>query len=270
MRTRSSPPLVSLLALAAPHDVSSAFAAGPEDAGGTRRRWEWEDWEDHAMRRRYENAGGFAYRQSCLTPEEFRVVRDELDRLALSLEPETGDSFATSRVGAAIPPGGPGGIHAVMGGGSMCRLVNRLEGSEGDEWTLSADVPVELRVYENGGSGMEWHVDDVLFDRPQVEVVFTVDNTSDCDTMWRLPGEGQDSLGFEVHSVQTTPNSALVLRAGGVEHKVSPLGSGRRRILKMAFVRRGCKLREDMARHASHHGVGRKRKKNSNKRKKKR
>ena len=96
--------------------------------------------------------------------------------------------------------------------------------------------------------------------------MFTVDNTSDCDTMWRLPGKGRDGRGFEVHSVQTTPNSALVLRAGGVEHKVSPLGSGRRRILKMVFVRRGCELREDMARHASHHGVERRRKKTKKKR----
>ena len=71
---------------------------------------------------------------------------------------------------------------------------------------------------------------------------------------------------------ECTPRAPpLVIRAGGVEHKVSPLGSGRRRILKMAFVRRGCELREDMARHASHHGGGKnKRKKMGNKGKKKR
>ena len=276
MRTRAPPLLVSLLVLTSPRDASSLRPAaagthtGPENAGTSRRHW-----EDRALRRRYDDAGGFAYRQSCLSPAEFRSVRDELDRLDLALEPETGDSFATKRLGCAIPKGGT--IHDVMGGGSVRRLVNRLEGGGeggGDEWTLSSDVPIELRVYEAGGSGMEWHVDDVLFDRPQVEVVFTVDNTSDCDTMWRLPvgEEGRDGRGgVEVRSVQTTPNSALVIRAGGVEHKVSPLGSGRRRILKMAFVRRGCELREDMARHASHHGGGKnKRKKMGNKGKKKR
>lgn len=137
---------------------------------------------------------------------------------------------------------------------------------------------------------MGWHVDDVLYEpEAQIEVVYTIENTSDCYTMWRtgagMPtnddnrnrrrddndadvdeGDGKrevrhigrdgssgDARRRDVRSIQTAPNSALMLAAGGAEHKVTPLTSGRRTILKMAYVRRGSGLIEDMAGHVSHH-----------------
>ena len=39
-------------------------------------------------------------------------------------------------------------------------------------------------MYEQKGAGMEWHIDDVLYNPEQIEVVYTVDNTSDCSTLW--------------------------------------------------------------------------------------
>ena len=106
---------------------------------------------------------------------------------------------------------------------------------------------------------MEWHVDDIIYQNTkQIEVVLTLENTSDCCTMWRphdqpvLPAasttskeeddelstsgsirreqENNNSSGneeFRVESVQTTPNSAILIKAGGVLHKVSPLSYGR-------------------------------------------
>ena len=120
---------------------------------------------------------------------------------------------------------------------------------------------------------MEWHIDDVLYEPPQVEVILTLDNTSDCNTMWRphdmpLLSNGEElrsptkSEGagpkYDMRSVQTTPNSALILKAGGVEHKVTPLTSGARTILKLAFVREGAAMREGMEGHASHHSRSKK------------
>ena len=93
---------------------------------------------------------------------------------------------------------------------------------------------------------MEWHIDDVIYKPNQIEVVYTIDNNSDCNTMWRAES---------IHSIQSTPNSALILRAGGVEHKVSPLTMGRRTILKMAWVRENAVLDETMKQHASHHNT---------------
>jgi hypothetical protein len=137
---------------------------------------------------------------------------------------------------------------------------------------------------------MGWHVDDVLYEpEAQIEVVYTIENTSDCCTMWRtgtsIPmnddnrhrlrddnnadadrdngkremrhigrdGSSGDARRHDVRSIQTTPNSVLILGAGGAEHKVTPLTSGRRTILKMAYVRLGSGLIEDMAGHVSHH-----------------
>ena len=93
---------------------------------------------------------------------------------------------------------------------------------------------------------MEWHRDDILYNPCQIEVVLTLENSSDCSTMWK-PHNG------DIQSVQTTPNSALILKSGDVEHKVSSLRTGKRTILKVAFVREDAVMLENMVGHASHH-----------------
>ena len=98
---------------------------------------------------------------------------------------------------------------------------------------------------------MNWHVDDIIYaDTKQIEVVFIyLENNSDCCTMWKphdqpilasnptqddeLASGGSDASEqhgenrYRVESVQTTPNSAIIIKAGSVEHKVSPLTYGR-------------------------------------------
>lgn len=85
---------------------------------------------------------------------------------------------------------------------------------------------------------MDWHVDDVLYDPPQVEVVYTFENTSDCTTRWKQ-GDGQTILK------ETDRNSVLVFRAGGAPHCVTPLKRGRRVIIKCAFVSKGAEFLEE-------------------------
>ena len=46
----------------------------------------------------------------------------------------------------------------------------------------------QVCVYEKLGAGMDWHVDDVLYDLPQVKVVFTLENTLDCTNRWQEKG----------------------------------------------------------------------------------
>ena len=98
---------------------------------------------------------------------------------------------------------------------------------------------------------MEWHVDDVIYQNTkQIEVVLTLENTSNCCTMWRPHDQpiltdddlntsgdtsrkeqennsGNNHNKFRVESVQTTPNSAILIKAGSVLHKVSSLSYGR-------------------------------------------
>jgi hypothetical protein len=174
-------------------------------------------------------------------------------------------SFATNRKGMSISRRDGAMLYDIFGrvGGSMYTLVNTISGpitpgqseyysddihATNSDMILAPDIPIELRIYETYGASMGWHIDDVLY-KPlsQIEIIYTVDNTSDCCTLWR------DNKN-DVRSIQTTPNSALVLQAGGVEHKVSPLTYGKRTILKMAYINKtGTTLDVNMAKHTSHY-----------------
>lgn len=126
---------------------------------------------------------------------------------------------------------------------------------------------------------MEWHIDDILYNPPQIEIVLTLENNSDCCTIWRphdklIRNDSNDSIDdqntrkYDVQSTQTTPNSALILKAGGVEHKVSPLTTGKRTILKMAFVREGATMVSGMEGHTTHHHEKKRQKNKDGQRKK--
>mmetsp|Transcript_15418 Transcript_15418/g.35423 ORF Transcript_15418/g.35423 Transcript_15418/m.35423 type:complete len:109 (+) Transcript_15418:502-828(+) len=85
---------------------------------------------------------------------------------------------------------------------------------------------------------MEWHVDDVLYNPPQVEVVWTLENTSDCQTMWK------NEKGA-ICSIETDPNSLLLLEAGGAPHAVSSLSNGKRVIIKCAYALNGATFQKE-------------------------
>jgi len=116
---------------------------------------------------------------------------------------------------------------------------------------------------------MEWHADDVLFDPAQIEVVLTMENTSDCVTTWE---EGKDDSNPRRVEVETTSNSAILIKAGGARHKVSPLKYGRRVILKFVYAREGATLIDGAEQHmkqfASSSSRSKKRKRGANGKKK--
>jgi len=185
----------------------------------------------------------------------------------LQLKPETPSSVATNRVGFALPPGCR--TVALFRSGSLRKLVQQQHRQqqhdvlrrrdtaitsdsdddcdcEYDHYELSRDLPVEVRVYGEGSS-MAWHVDDVLYDPvPQIEIVWTLENTSDAVTIWKLQEKRKEESGDSdnndndnsniIRSIETDRNSALMLRAGGAPHCVTKLRHGRRVIIKCAFV----------------------------------
>ena len=119
----------------------------------------------------------------------------------MPLRDEKTSSVARNRVGAQLPRNSA--VAAVLGdeGGSMSKLVNRAANDRNDgrrKLVLSKEIPIEVRVYERTGAGMDWHVDDILFSPEQVEVIFTVENTSDCVTKWEgKGGRGDDVRGYD-------------------------------------------------------------------------
>jgi hypothetical protein len=92
-------------------------------------------------------------------------------------------------------------------------------------------TPIDVRKYEKGGS-MNWHRDDILHVKhsyPQIEVVYTVENTSDSTTDWK-----EDHTKI-IHSVHTTANSILITQGGSVFHRVTPVTTGNRITVKIAY-----------------------------------
>ncbi|KAG7347405.1 hypothetical protein IV203_016110 [Nitzschia inconspicua] len=177
---------------------------------------------------------GVLYRQSVCTKDEMESIQQELPGAMKSLTQEQ-SSIAQHRFGASISKQPGSAILDILERGSIYSLVQRAVISSlvdsSPKIRLSQNIPVEVRLYQKPGASMAWHQDDILYDPPQIEIVFTVENTSDCATLWKVE--------HGLHSQETHPNSLLMLQAGGPEHCVTSLRRGRRVILKCAYIMEG-------------------------------
>jgi hypothetical protein len=189
----------------------------------------------------FRESGGIFYKQAVLNREELSLLRNELSKLRWL--DETTSSVARKRKGAVLHPTSDI-VQRILKKGSVSNLVNKVmrdpptfpceENLKNQFYKISPDIPVEIRLYETPGAGMDWHTDDVLYRPiPQLEVIVTIENNSDCVTCWR-PQRAIDEGSIE--RVETEPGSVLLLQAGGVPHCVTPLSRGRRVILKCAYI----------------------------------
>jgi len=95
----------------------------------------------------------------------------------------------------------------------------------------SINLPIEFRIYEKGGK-MDWHrdyVDNVVRNCPQIEIVFTLENTSDSKTLWI------DDDTNKKHEIITKNNSIIITQGNGAYHMVTPVTTGFRSIIKIAY-----------------------------------
>lgn len=216
----------------------------------------WQDYQNYnPLLASFERDGGILYKTSVLTPLELSTIQNEVTKLMV--KDETTSSVARNRMGAILPNDSDT-VRILRDGSLMTNIISKLGGAT--HYTLSTDIPIELRIYEKYGAGMDWHVDDVLFDpSPQLEVVLTLENTSDCQTMWKS--------AVSTTAIETDVNSVLLLRAGGVPHCVSSLKRGRRAILKCAYVETDSVFRTgEMVNQFAAAGGGSKKKKKKKKR----
>jgi len=93
---------------------------------------------------------------------------------------------------------------------------------------FKSEFPIEHRIYPTGSEGMRWHIDTLLYEKPQYEAVFTINNTSDSYTKW--------FNGKRIMKKYTEPNSLLLVKANGDYHKVTPVNKGIREILKIIYT----------------------------------
>jgi hypothetical protein len=176
-----------------------------------------------------DKSGGILYRTSVFAKDEYAAIAKEVASFSSRLHQEQ-NSVAKYRLGTSLPS--DSATFQIFRDGSLSRLVEQMAGAD---YELSPHIPVEIRVYEKAGACMAWHVDDVLYDPPQLEVVWTLENSSDCLTMWKQP---------DVRSVETDRNSVLLLSAGGPSHCVTSLKQGQRTIVKCAYVQKGATYQE--------------------------
>ena len=92
---------------------------------------------------------------------------------------------------------------------------------------FKTEFPIEHRIYPNGSKGMHWHIDTLMYDLPQYEAVFTINNNSDSVTEW---------LDNNIKRQWTEPNSLLLVKAQGHYHHVTPVTNGSREILKLIYT----------------------------------
>jgi hypothetical protein len=92
-----------------------------------------------------------------------------------------------------------------------------------------SDFPIEFRVYPTGSEGMKCHKDTLLYEKPQYEMVYTIENESDSYTNW------YSYLGWN-NIIYTKPNSLIIVKAQENIHCVSPINNGYRTILKLIYT----------------------------------
>ena len=236
-------PLATLIFLACWLRSSTAWNVQHQKRSGQSSLWfsakqeDSFDQEYHPKSRKslLEKSGAVLYRKSVFSPEELAVIRKEVSTCMKYLQEECSSSIAQKRYGATLPT--DSSVVKLFKTGSLHRLMEKATGKVCE---LSSDIPVEIRTYEREGAGMAWHVDDTLYDPEQIEVVWTLENDSDCKTLWKEVGTEQ------LHSVETEPNSAIILSAGGASHCVTHLKYGKRVILKCAYIEQGAVFREGL------------------------
>ena len=108
------------------------------------------------------------------------------------------------------------------------KYINKIKNNINSDIKKS-NFPIEFRVYPKGSEGMKCHKDTLLYDKPQYEMVYTIENQSDSYTNW------YSYFGWN-NKIYTKPNSLIIVKAQGNIHCVSPVNKGFRKILKLIYT----------------------------------
>ncbi|GBF92315.1 hypothetical protein Rsub_05517 [Raphidocelis subcapitata] len=169
------------------------------------------------------------YLPNFLHPDDFETVRREFRQLSPKLRAEL-NTVAVGRLGCYLPRDSPS--VAILSSPEVAEaLTERLRAPTP---LRASDFPMELRTYQSGAH-MPWHRDEQLYDLPQWECIYTVENSSDSVTQWR------DETGA-LWEQATDANSLLAVLAEAWDHRVTPARRGSRAIIKLIYTSSGTKL----------------------------
>jgi len=107
-------------------------------------------------------------------------------------------------------------------------IINKIESIINNKIKKS-NFPIEYRIYPRGSEGMKCHKDTLLYDKPQYEIVYTIENESDSYTNY-FTYTGRNK------KIYTKPNSLIIVKAQENTHCVSPVNDGYRTILKLIYT----------------------------------
>lgn len=185
--------------------------------------------------REFQFNNGLVVLPGIFSPVEFQTVqRVSKDLCKKSLKKEI-NSLAEGRFGCRIDKESE--LHELFSNPKILSRIKRATGRENSDLVIPPEFPLEIRKYAIGAH-MPFHFDEQLYKYPQLEFVFTVENTSDSYTCWI------DSTGA-TQKIVTEPNSLLCIQSTTVKHAVTPLKKGERIILKGLLVAEGEEILDD-------------------------
>ena len=109
------------------------------------------------------------------------------------------------------------------------KFINTVKNIKNNDYKIKEypSFPIEYRKYFTGSKGMNWHIDTSLFKPDAYEVVLTLDNSSDSRFEWIENGI--------LKSLSPKQNDLVIVRPQSVQHRVTPINTGERTILKFVI-----------------------------------
>jgi len=162
------------------------------------------------------------YIENTFSPKSFVKVQDACKQLHGMLAKEEG--FAIGRQSVRVPTDSY--LQSLFYDHSVMQKLGAILGTR---CLRPSPQPIEYRLYTIDSS-MPWHRDVMITETcPQIEVVYTVSNTSDSFTEWI------DEKNKTLERVQSMPNSMIITQGLGAFHQVTALTRGERAIVKIAY-----------------------------------
>ena len=162
---------------------------------------------------------GFVYKQNFLSTNDFKLLQDECSRFNTSLYKHKEDLQNVLRYNMVI---NSSLIRELIT--KYTQDIRQLTGNP--RLYLATNFPIEYRKYGKG-SFMDTHRDTQIYKIPQYECLLTISNTTDSVTNF---------FTRKTVSIQSTPNSLVILKANGVKHNVDLTTYGHRYFLKFIFT----------------------------------
>ena len=179
--------------------------------------------------REFKFNNGLAVFPAVFPPNDFQEVqRISREICKKSLRKEK-NSIAEGRLGHRIESSNE--LYEMFSNPNILSRIQKATGRTDSNLIIPQDFPLEIRKYVIG-SHMPFHRDEQLYEQPQIEFVFTVENTSDSYTCWI------DSKN-NTQKLSTEPNSLICIQATTVNHSVTSLKKGERVIIKGVLVAQG-------------------------------